>query len=211
MSITSNIVREDKKVRGAGAGQPSPAEIKALIGQAAGGNFQAFGSLYGIYMDRIYRYVFYQVNDKMTAEDITEEVFVKAWKAIKSCRGREDTFQAWLYRIARNHLADCLRGTGRFISLEKDGTIDVPDPQERIESVAEYQELLRAIAGLPEVQRQVVILKFIEGLDNREVGRVMGKNEGAVRIAQMRALAALRDKLGEERQTHGKEAGCNAG
>jgi RNA polymerase sigma-70 factor, ECF subfamily len=199
MSIASNIVREDKKVRGAGAGQPSAAEIKALIGQAAGGNFQAFGSLYGIYMDRIYRYIFYRVNDKMTAEDITEEVFVRAWKAIRSCRGREDTFQAWLYRIARNHLADCLRGTGRVTSLDKDGTIDVADPRGRVESGAEYKELLQAIAVLPEVQRQVVIFKFIEGLDNREIGLVLGKNEGAVRIAQMRALAALRDKLGEER------------
>jgi RNA polymerase sigma-70 factor (ECF subfamily) len=211
MSTASNIVREDKKAPPAiGTDHPSPSEIKGLVKTAAGGDFQAFGSLYSIYLDRIYRYVYYQVKDKMTAEDITEEVFVKAWKVIRSCRGKEDTFQAWLYRIAHNHLADCLRENGRVTSLEG-GAVDFPDPCERIESSVEYQELLKTITGLPETQRQVVILKFIEGMDNREIGRVMGKSEGAVRIAQMRALEALRDKLGEMRQGNGEKAGRNAG
>jgi RNA polymerase sigma-70 factor (ECF subfamily) len=211
MTIAGNIVREVKQATpAAGPGIPSPSEIKALVKEAAGGNFQAFGNLYSIYMGRIYRYVYYQVKDKMTAEDITEEVFVKAWKVIRSCRGREDTFQAWLYRIAHNRLADSLRDAGRVTSLEKDGTIDIADPCERIESGVEYQELLKAITGLPETQRQVVILKFVEGLDNRETGKALGKSEGAVRIAQMRALEALRNKLGEKRQENGEKASCNA-
>jgi len=68
-----------------------PEQDKAirLVKRAIGGDFAAFGDLYGIYLDRIYRYVFYQVKDKMTAEDITEEVFLKAWKAINSCKGKE--------------------------------------------------------------------------------------------------------------------------
>ncbi len=210
MSTTGNIVREEKKAPAAGVGSHSAYEIKGLIRQAAGGSFKAFGSLYSIYLDRIYRYIYYQVNDRMTAEDITEEVFVKAWKAIKSCQGREDTFQAWLYRIAHNQLANCLRDNGRVTSLEKDGSIDFPDPGQRTESGAEYAELMEAIAGLPETQRQVIILKFIEGLDTRQTGKVLKKNEGAIRIAQMRALETLRDKLGEERQRDGKQAGVKA-
>jgi RNA polymerase sigma-70 factor (ECF subfamily) len=210
MSVAGNIVREDEKVPVAGVGGHPAHEIKGLIKQAAGGSFKAFGSLYGIYLDRIYRYIYYKVNDRMTAEDITEEVFVKAWKSIKSCRGREDTFQAWLYRIAHNHLANCLRDNGRVTSLDKNETIDFPDPRQRTESGAEYGELMRAVANLPEIQREVIILKFIEGLDTREASRVLGKNEGAIRIAQMRALTALRDKLGEERRENGKEAGINA-
>jgi RNA polymerase sigma-70 factor (ECF subfamily) len=206
MSVASNIAREEKRAP-AGAGGPSPPEIKALVRQAASGDFEAFGSLYSIYLDRIYRYIYYQVKDKMTAEDITEDVFVKAWKVIRSCRGREDTFQAWLYRIARNHLADTLRHNGRFTSLDGEGTADVIDPCERVESGAEYQELIKTIAGLPEVQRQVIVLKFIEGLDNREIGRALGKNEGAVRVAQMRGLESLRNMLGETRQPNAEEAG----
>jgi RNA polymerase sigma-70 factor (ECF subfamily) len=210
MSIAGNIAGEDKKVRAAGVGNHSAYEIKGLIKKAAGGSFKAFGSIYSIYLDRIYRYIYYQVNDRMTAEDITEEVFVKAWKSIRSCKGREDTFQAWLYRIAHNHLANCLRGSGRVTSLEKDGTIDLPDPYQRVESGAEYGELMKAVSSLPEIQRQVIILKFIEGLDIHETGRVLRKKEGAIRIAQMRALAALRDKLGEERRENGKQAGVKA-
>ena len=211
MTIAGNIVREVTQATPApGPGHPSPSEIKGLVKQAAGGNFQAFGNLYSFYLGRIYRYIYYQVKDKMTAEDITEEVFVKAWKVIRTCRGREDTFQAWLYRIARNHLADCLRDAGRVTSLEKDGSIDIADPCERIESSVEYQELIKAITGLPETQRQVVILKFVEGLDNRETSKVLGKSEGAVRIAQMRALESLRNKLGEKRQTNGEKAGYYA-
>ncbi len=212
MSMVGNTVRGDKKASPeVGTNDFSHSEIKELVRQAASGSFQAFGNLYSVYMDRIYRYVYYQVKDKMTAEDITEEVFVKAWKVIKSCHGKEDTFQAWLYRIAHNHLADCLRSNGHVTSLDKDYSIDFPDPHERIESGAEYQELLSAIAGLPETQRQVVVLKFIEGFDNSEISRILGKNEGAIRITQMRALDTLRKKLGEVRQEDGQKISCNAG
>lgn len=210
MSIAGNIVKEDKEAPAAGVASHSTYEIKGLIKKAAGGSFKAFGSLYSIYLDRIYRYIYYQVNDRMTAEDITEEVFVKAWKSIKSCEGKEDTFQAWLYRIAHNHLANCLRDSGRVTSLDKDGTIDLPNPRQRTESGAECGELMKAVASLPEIQRQVIILKFIEGLDTREASTTLAKNQGAIRIAQMRALAALRDKLGEERRENGKQAGVTA-
>jgi len=69
------------------AGIGDQTEILALVGRATGGDIDAFGDLYSIYLDPIYRYVFYHVKDKMTAEDITEEVFIKAWKAIDSCKG----------------------------------------------------------------------------------------------------------------------------
>jgi RNA polymerase sigma-70 factor (ECF subfamily) len=209
MSVASSIVRGVKEAP-SGTVQTSLPEIKALIGQAADGSFEAFGRLYSIYLDRIYRYVYYQVRDKMTAEDITEEVFVKAWKVIRSCRGREDTFSAWLYRIARNHLSDTFRNNGRVTSLDGEKAADVADPCERVETGAEYHELLQKIAGLPEVQRQVIILKFIEGLDNREIGRILGKNEGAVRVAQMRGLESLRNMLGETRQEDAEKTGVRA-
>ena len=85
------------------------AEITRLVERAAGGDFEAFGELYSIYLDRIYRYVFYQVKDKMTAEDLIEEIFIKAWKAIGSYRGKGLAFSSWLYRIAHNYLVDYFR------------------------------------------------------------------------------------------------------
>ena len=90
MAVVCNTVREDIETRAATAPKLyTQTELIMLIEEAAGGNFEAFGNLYSLYLDRIYRYVFYQVNDRMTAEDITEEVFLKAWKAIGTCKGKE--------------------------------------------------------------------------------------------------------------------------
>ena len=197
MKVVCNKVREDKKSRATAAvSTHDPSEVAQLVDRAAGGNFEAFGQLYGIYLDRIYRYAFHQVKDRMTAEDITEEVFVKAWKAIKSCKGKGRTFSAWIYRIAHNHIINTIRNTQKFTSIEMENVADISDPKLEVEMKLEQQELTEMIAGLPQNQRQVVVLKFIEGLDNRETGKIMRKSEGAVRILQMRALTTLRPKIG---------------
>jgi len=199
MKVVCNKVREGKKSRATAAVSTNgPSEVAQLVDRAAGGNFEAFGHLYGIYLDRIYRYAFHQVQDRMTAEDITEEVFVKAWKAIKSCKGKGETFSAWIYRIAHNHIINTLRNTQKLTSIEIEmeniaGNINL---NQEVEMKLEQQELTEMIADLPQNQRQVVVLKFIEGLDNRETGKIMGKSEGAVRILQMRALTTLRQKIG---------------
>ena len=170
-------------------------EIKELIGQAAEGDIQAFSEIYKTYLDWIYRYVYYRVNDKMTAEDITEEVFLKAWKAIKTCIGREKTFSSWLYRIAHNHLINTLRNNNRVTSLMSQPAVEFIDTKQEIDTTIDHKELLKVISGLPENQRQVIILKLIEGFDNQEISRIIGKKEGAIRISQMRALATIREKL----------------
>jgi RNA polymerase sigma-70 factor (ECF subfamily) len=205
MSSVCNTVREDKKTEVTAAAKTyDQSEVISLVKEAAGGNIQAFGHLYRIYLDQIYRYVFYHVNDKMTAEDITEEVFLKAWKAIKSCKGRGKTFSSWLYRIAHNHMVNTLRDNNRITYLANDREIQITDPTRQAELNIECQEMLKAIDCLPENQKQVIILKFIEGLDNREISKIIGKSEGAVRITQMRALTKLREKFGEKRDEDGK-------
>jgi RNA polymerase sigma factor (sigma-70 family) len=85
---------------------------------------------------------------------------------------------------------------GKFMSIEKNNMTEVIDPKQKLESKIEYRELLETITCLPRNQKQIIILKFIEGLDNREIGRIMSKNEGAIRVSQMRALTTLREKLG---------------
>lgn len=172
--------------------------IIRLVERAASGDIEAFGNLYTIYVERIYRYVFYQVKDKMTAEDITEEVFIKAWRAIDSCKGRGETFSSWLYRIAHNYTIDVLRSRQKRLARETEVTADVSYSKQEAEVRLKRQELLEAVARLPQNQKQVIILKFIEGLDNQEIGQVMNKNQGAIRVLQMRALAALRQRLGGE-------------
>lgn len=194
-----NNNREDEKAQESrGTGSPEQPEIVSLVQKAVGGDFEAFGELYSIYLDRIYRYVLYQVRDKMMAEDLTEEVFYKAWKAIKSCKGREHTFSAWLNRIAHNHVIDGFRSGRNRLSIEMVTLAEVKDPSLEVEGKLDREELLKIITWLPKNQQQVIILKFLEGLDNQEIGQVMGKSQGAIRVLQMRGLATLRQTMSRE-------------
>ena len=170
-----------------------------LIKRAAGGDSESFGRLYDIFLEPIYRYIYHHVGESKTAEDIAQEVFIKAWKAIKSCRGKETTFKAWLYRIAHNHTVDylrCRRNESRIDDQNVVGELDSLDTSlNEIEEDREVSRVLSEMASLPDSQRQVVVLKFIEGLDNREVSRIMGKSQGAIRVLQVRALAGLRKRM----------------
>jgi RNA polymerase sigma-70 factor (ECF subfamily) len=204
MKYLRTSLREGNKSQATtGAELHDRSKIIKLVDRAAGGDSEAFGELYSLYLDPIYRYVYYQVRDKMTAEDVTEEVFIKAWKRIHSCRGKGQTFSSWLYRIAHNHVIDTLRRRRGELSLEEETITDISDTKQEIEEELERQEWLKVIDYLPRNQKQVIILKFIEGLDNQEIGQIMDKNQGAIRVLQMRALATLRQKLSTENQWNG--------
>ena len=198
-NIRNHIEGENKTQATTEAATRTKSKIIRLVERAAGGDIEAFGELYSIYLDRIYRYVFYQVKDKMTAEDITEDVFIKAWKVIDSCKGRGETFSPWLYRIAHNQVIDILRSRRKQLLADMETVDKVSGPELEVEGKLERQELLGMIAYLPEAQRQVIILKFFEGQDNFEIGQIMGKKQGAIRILQMRALSTLRKDISKEK------------
>ena len=174
---------------------PQDLVITGLVRKAIKGDVEAYGQLYSMYLDRIYRYVFNKVNNIMLAEDITEEVFIKAWKAIKTCQGKEQTFVPWLYRIAYNHLVDTFRKNHREVSFENLNIADDSNPQKEAEDRLEMQKVLEAVKTLPEMQKKVILLKFRDEIDNVEIGRILGKRQGAVRVLQMRALINLREKF----------------
>lgn len=171
-------------------------DISGLVEKAATGDLEAFGEIYEVCLNPIYRYVLYHVRDMMTAEDVTEDVFIKAWKAIQSCKGRGRTFMPWLYRIAHNHTINVLKKTQKSVSLATETLVEADGPEKQVAARFSRETLLDATGRLPPNQKQVIILKFIEGLDNREISEVMNKKEGAVRVLQMRALSRLRQQLG---------------
>lgn len=173
-------------------------EVRSLVERAVDGDFEAFGEIYSIYLDRIYRYVVYQVDDKMIAEDLTEETFIKAWGAIGKYKWKGQPFSAWLYRIAHNQVIDYFRTTRRDLTLKEELPAEAAEPEQEAEEKLRQRELIKAISYLPAQQKQVIILKFIEGLENPEIAQIMQKSQGAIRVMQMRALAALRQKLSGE-------------
>jgi RNA polymerase sigma-70 factor, ECF subfamily len=177
----------------------SNARAIELVDRASGGDIEAFGNLYRIYIDQIYRYIYYRVNNRMLAEDITEDVFLKAWKSVKSCKGKGQTFLSWLYRIAHNQIVDNFRSSRREgLPLEENYLSTSISSDSELDSSLKWQEVVRVITTLPPNQEQVMTLKFMEGLSNQEVGAIMGKSEGAIRILQMRALITIRQAMQED-------------
>ncbi|MEJ2740741.1 MAG: sigma-70 family RNA polymerase sigma factor [Dehalococcoidia bacterium] len=156
-------------------------DVVQLVKRAANGDVEAFGELYDIYLSRIYRYVFYQVKVKMLAEDLTEDIFLKAWKALGKYRGNGPSFQTWLYRIANNHIIDYFRTNHTIAHLDQEISInsysfqDTGDPSELAETSIMNEKILEHVSCLPFNQRQIIILKFMEGLDNRDIEQITGK------------------------------------
>ena len=179
---------------------PDMAETESLVKQAVEGNPDAFGELYSEFAEKIYRYIYYNVRDKVMSEDITQEVFLKAWKAIGSCKGKETTFSSWLYRIAHNLVIDRYRKK-KHVLLESHPVENIPDTRVDIGEQLDEEYLFSYLEFLPPNQKQLIILKFVEGMNNREIATIMKKTEGAIRIMQMRALAKLRETMETDYQT----------
>ena len=169
-----------------------------LIEAAKRGDKEAFGVLYEIHLRRIYRFLFFQINDEQEAEDLTEQTFIKAWEKLKSFRIKKGgTFSAWLFKIAKNLMLDFFRKK-RDVSL-----LDVPEPktfdnvEEKIYLDEKSRQLKRAIDKLPITLRQAVILRYFEELPYEQIAKALGKRKGAVRVIVFRALKALRKELQE--------------
>lgn len=170
-----------------------------LIDMAQAGEADAFGELYFRHAKTVFRFIFAHVNDPLDAEDLTSEVFFRAWRTVSNYRDQGVPFIAYLFRIARSVLVDFYRRSGRsggHMSIE-DRTIPDhnPDPDESVATQLEEQELRKTLDRLREDYRTVLVLRFLSGLTPEETGLVMGRTPGAVRILQHRALSALRNLL----------------
>lgn len=165
-----------------------------LVSRAIKGDAEAFGSLYTHYLEAIYRYIYFRIGDETEAEDLTEEVFVRAWEALPSYQTSEYPFKSWLYRIAHNLVVDHRRKR-KPDSLPEAELLAMPSgttpPEDVIMSRQEAAAVAEAIQYLAEDEQQVVILRFIEGLSHKEISQIIGKSEGASRVVQHRALLKL--------------------
>ena len=168
-----------------------------LIQRAKKGDPAAFAEIYDQCQPAVYRYVFYQVGDAATAEDLTSEVFVRLVEKVDRFTYRGRPLLAWLYTIARNLVTDHHRRAGRSLLIPADEwpMADAGTTEAAVEDLVTQRQLAAAVAHLTEEQRQVILMRFIEGLDNAMVAQVLGKSVGAVKALQYRALAALRRVL----------------
>lgn len=161
----------------------------------------AFGKLYRRYVEKIYNYIYYRTGSVKDAEDLTGRVFFKAMNHIKDYKHMGLPFSAWLYRIAHNLVANYHRDRSRKkeISLEKiPGQVlpqKEPQPETRIVHNQEVEDLLETIRDLADNRQELLILKFVDQLSNKEIGQIMRKSEGAIKSLYHRTLLELREKM----------------
>ena len=159
----------------------------------------AFGELYERYVDRIYNYIYYRTGNSHEAEDLTARVFMRAMKHIDAYTDQGVPFSAWLYRIARNMVANWYRDNSRRQMISLDDITQWHVGEEGAELAVQLREdktnLLAAIQRLPSDRQELLVLKFVDQLPNAEIGDIMGRSEGAVKSLYHRTLAALREDL----------------
>jgi RNA polymerase sigma-70 factor (ECF subfamily) len=166
---------------------------KQLVQRACKGDAEAFGQLYELTVDRIYRYIYFRVSNDEAAEDLTSKVFLKAWEHLPHFRMGSVPFIAWLYTISHNMVIDYYRVTKPSTALDE--ALNLPDdhplPDAETERRADIQMLRRAILQLTPEQQHVVTMKLLNGMSTEEVAARLRKSPGAIRAVQMRALQAL--------------------
>jgi len=172
---------------------------EAVLDSAIGGSTEAFGILYERYVARIYNYIYYRVGNANEAEDLTERVFLRALRHIENYTRRGLPFSAWLYRIAHNLVANWHRDNSRRKDVPLDDSLQLSlhfnFPEQELLRNEEQERLLQVIHKLPPDRQELLILKFVDDLSNVEIGRVMGRTEGAIKSLYHRTLLSIRDEL----------------
>ena len=140
------------------------------------GDANAFGELYDLFVERVYRYLYFRTGSHPEAEDLTEQVFLKAWEAIGRYRWQGRPFLAWLYRLAHNAHIDHVRSQKPTTSLNNhDRPVELASSSATLEltRALDADLLARALGELTPEQQQVIVMKFLEGLDNEQIAQSM--------------------------------------
>ncbi|MDH6121331.1 RNA polymerase sigma-70 factor (ECF subfamily) [Kitasatospora sp. GAS204A] len=169
--------------------------IMELVERAQAGESEAFGRLYDHYCDTVYRYIYYRVGSRATAEDLTSETFLRALRRIGTFTWQGRDFGAWLVTIARNLVADHFKSSRFRLEVTTGEMLDSNEcersPEDSVLESLSNAALLDAVRRLNPQQQECVTLRFLQGLSVAETARIMGKNEGAIKTLQYRAVRTL--------------------
>lgn len=175
-------------------------DINHLVRKAQKGDSASFAGLYEHFYDKIFRYVLFKSGSVADAEDITEEVFLRMLKSVRSFEWKGYPFSSWLFRIAHNLIVDHFRRKSRQKTspLESvSGTIGATthDVDSYLDTELSMAQVSEAMTGLTDLQREVLSLRFSGGLSVRETAEAVGKNENAVKALQHAGVKKLRTLL----------------
>jgi RNA polymerase sigma-70 factor (ECF subfamily) len=178
---------------------------QGIVRRAQEGDEAAFSMLYDEYFDRIFRYMAVRVGGRAEAEDMTQQVFIKAFEALPTFQWRGAPFAAWLFRIARNQVIDCQRKSGKQAtsSLEDVNVFSDENLEDNVQNKLMVEQVVAASKQLTSAQREVLGLRFGAEMSIAETAKIMGKNDGAIKALQHSAVNALRRVLAQG--NHGKD------
>ncbi|MFY1634396.1 ECF subfamily RNA polymerase sigma factor, BldN family [Solwaraspora sp. WMMB335] len=201
------VVPDQDRRRGAPPGnypdrpdESDPArEVWALVERAQAGDTEAFGLIYDRYLDTVFRFIYFRVGNRQLAEDLTSDTFLRALKRIGSFTWQGRDPGAWLVTIARNLVADHFKSgryrlevtTGDVLDAEREDRGPEGSPEAAVVDHITNVALLTAVKQLNPEQQECIVLRFLQGFSVAETARAMGKNEGAIKALQYRAVRAL--------------------
>jgi len=165
-----------------------------VVASAQAGDADAFGLLYDRYVDMVFRYVLFRVNDRSLAEDLTSETFLRALRRITSITYQGKDVGAWFVTIARNLILDHVKSSRHRLEFSTAEFLDsdsADDPESEVVAASVVAELIDCVRQLGDDQRDCIVLRFLQGLSVAETAAVMGRNEGAVKALQHRAVRRL--------------------
>lgn len=176
---------------------------KKLIERAKAGDKKAFGNLYSLYFVPVFRYVYLRIQSREEAEDLTQTVFMKVYQSLGKYRDVGKDPLAYFFTVARNSIIDFSRKKKDVsFGAESEAILEIQsndeDPIARLEKDESAQKIRKAISSLPEMQKEVIVLKYINEMTNEEIAKILDKNEAAIRQIQHRALEKLKKFLKEE-------------
>ena len=172
-------------------------EEERMLIEAAKADPALFQNLYDRYFDQIFSYVYYHCGSREQAEDITAATFQRGLEDLPNFQWRGVPYSAWLYRVAGNVLSRDRRRPAWLELQDIQYRGDEPDqPEALVLQMDENSRLQEAIQALPPDQRQAILLRFFAGMRNKEVGTVMNRSEGAVKLLVFRAVRSLRKEIG---------------
>ncbi|NUR71813.1 MAG: sigma-70 family RNA polymerase sigma factor [Hamadaea sp.] len=206
---------DTQRVDPPGGGQPAypsrpdpsdaAAEVWALVERAQAGEAEAFGLIYDRYVDTVFRFIYFRVGNRPLAEDLTSDTFLRALKRIGSFTWQGRDLGAWLVTIARNLVADHFKSgryrlevtTGDVLDADREDRGPEGSPEAAVVDHITNVALLTAVKQLNPEQQECIVLRFLQGFSVAETAQAMGKNEGAIKALQYRAVRALARLLPE--------------
>ncbi|HEV7899415.1 MAG TPA: ECF subfamily RNA polymerase sigma factor, BldN family [Planosporangium sp.] len=204
-------IETESKPQSGGSGGPPPGyperpdptdaatAVWVLVERAQAGDAEAFGLIYDRYFDTVFRFVYFRVGNRQLAEDLTADTFLRALKRIGSFTWQGRDLGAWLVTIARNLVADHFKSgryrleitTGDVLDAERTESGPEGSPESAVVDHITNVALLKSVKQLNPEQQECIVLRFLQGFSVAETAQAMGKNEGAIKALQYRAVRTL--------------------